>query len=50
MFSQILFYGIILTACLILGNEMLKGVRRSVDQMQAAITLVKDKDHVENIR
>ena len=51
MFSQILFYGIVLTACLILGNEMLKGVRRSINQMQTVtVTMNKVQDHDENIR
>lgn len=51
MTIQILFYGVVLIACLILGNEIMNGVRKAVNQMQAAqIVLVKDQNHVKNIR
>ena len=51
MTIQILFYGTVLIACLMLGNEIMNCVRKAVNQMQAAqITLIKEQSHVKNIR
>lgn len=48
MLSKVIFYTVILIACLALGEGMMSGVRKSVNQMkEVSLKLTKEQVHAE---